>query len=129
MTKTTSQPERNDVMTHSPGSGFLTASEAAACREELGQIERPECGAVADLKRESKWITDPVCHLPAGHSGTHVCIEQRGERAGFIYTATPKVAEVARLDVEQRGYYGEATSCGASHNDAMEAALTYGYTR
>jgi len=37
--------------------------------------------------------------------------------------------EVLDLDDAQRALYDEATRCGASHNDAMEAAKTYGYTR
>jgi hypothetical protein len=35
--------------------------------------------------------------------------------------------EVGKLSDDQRLYYYEAKRCGASHNDAMEAAETNGY--
>lgn len=38
-------------------------------------------------------------------------------------------AEYAALTAEQRAAYDEAVACGATHNDAMEAAHTNGYTR
>jgi len=37
--------------------------------------------------------------------------------------------EVRQLREEQRALYYEAVGCGATHNDAMEAAETEGYAR
>jgi len=42
---------------------------------------------------------------------------------------TAEQTEYEALDDEQRSYYNEAKDCGATHNDAMEAACTLGYTR
>lgn len=38
-------------------------------------------------------------------------------------------AEFTALTEEQKDLYFEALDCGATHNDAMEAALTNGYTQ
>jgi hypothetical protein len=38
-------------------------------------------------------------------------------------------AEFDALTSEQQSLYYEATGCGATHGDAMEAAQTNGYTR
>jgi len=38
------------------------------------------------------------------------------------------LAEIAALSDEQRAYFDEAQRCGASHDDAMEAALSNGYS-
>lgn len=43
-------------------------------------------------------------------------------------TTTTDSAAFARLSESQRTLYYEATDCGATHADAMEAALTDGYT-
>ena len=40
-----------------------------------------------------------------------------------------QAAEVDALTMEERETYWEAVRCGATHNDAMEAANTHGYTR
>lgn len=40
-----------------------------------------------------------------------------------------EAAEVDALTMEERETYWEAVQCGATHNDAMEAADTHGYTR
>lgn len=37
-------------------------------------------------------------------------------------------AEIASLDADERSWYEEAISAGACHDDAMEAALTLGYS-
>ena len=42
-------------------------------------------------------------------------------------TTTPE-AEYRSLTAEARSLYDEAVSCGATHDDAMEAAETMGYT-
>ena len=41
-------------------------------------------------------------------------------------TSTQRDIEVRSLDDEQHARYDEAQRCGASHDDAMEAALCYG---
>ena len=37
-------------------------------------------------------------------------------------------AEIASLDADERSWYEEAIAAGACHDDAMEAALTLGYS-
>lgn len=37
--------------------------------------------------------------------------------------------EYNALDDDERAMYDEATNCGATHSDAMEAATTLGYSR
>jgi hypothetical protein len=41
---------------------------------------------------------------------------------------TDTTQQYAALSGPQKSLYDEAVSCGATHNDAMEAALTDGYT-
>ena len=38
-------------------------------------------------------------------------------------------AEFDALTGEQQALYYEAENCGAEHDDVMEAATTYGYTK
>lgn len=86
------------LLTEEQAANWRHADECKACQKSARRpyevpvgLEARECGAIADPRRESRWITDPVCHQPAGHSGTHVCTGQRGEREGFIFT-TPRQA-------------------------------------
>lgn len=44
-------------------------------------------------------------------------------------TTPAEESEAAALPMEDRETYWEAVRCGASHDDAMEAACTGGYTR
>jgi hypothetical protein len=48
-------------------------------------VQKHECGKIADPKRESKWIIDPICHREAGHTGCCVITEKSGI-AGVHYT-------------------------------------------
>lgn len=98
--------------THQPGNGFLTAAEAAECWKALGICPERVCN---DLRPHDPHASCPGKTFP----GSPPSVVEAGR----------SMDEYDTLDSEQRGYYDEAVSCGASHNDAMEAATTYGYTR
>jgi len=54
--------------------------------------------------------------------------ERETAEAEAAYQRDIDDAERAALTPDQHALYNEAISCGASHNDAMEAALTNGYS-
>jgi len=44
-----------------------------------------ECGRIAEPRRESRWIIDPVCHREPNHTGCCVVTDHSG-LAGVFYT-------------------------------------------
>lgn len=83
-----------------------------------------ECGAVADMTRESRFIIDPVCHEPAGHSGTHVCTTSYG-RSGFHYTTARPLAVATDWDITTT--HGiECQACNHAAGRAVDIAKVTG---
>jgi hypothetical protein len=56
-------------------------------------VQQHECGRIADPQRESRWITDPVCHRELNHTGCCVVMETSGQ-AGVYYTTRRATALV-----------------------------------
>lgn len=64
----------------------------------------------------------PKYQKPTNASKTRHAVQQ-----AKAWRMQREMYEVGKLSDDQRLYYYEAKRCGASHNDAMEAAETNGY--